>query len=129
MNCHTQSEKWYDHRTETVVENGNIKLLMDFNIQADKIIEARRPDLVVVNKETKECQIIDIAIPGDARVSRKEDEKMEKYRELAFEIGRLWSVRAKVIPIVVGALGTISNRHLSYLAEVGATRPPQNEMF
>ena len=51
---------------------------------------------------------------------KKKEERMEKYRELGFEIGRLWNVRAKVIPIMIGALGTISNRHLSYLAEVGA---------
>ena len=114
------SEKWYDHRAEPVMENAKVKLLWDFNIQTDKVIEARRPDLVLVNKETKECQIIDIAIPGDARVTRKEDEKVEKYKELGFEIRRLWNVRTKIIPVVIGALGTISNRHLSYLAELGA---------
>ncbi len=113
------TEKWYDHRAEAVIQNDKVKLLWDFNIQTDKVIEARRPDLVLVNKETKECQIIDIAIPGDVRVIRKEDEKIEKYRELGWEIGRLWNMRAKVIPIVIGALGTISTRHLSYLAEVG----------
>ena len=114
------SEKWYDHRAPPVIENTKVKLLWDFNIQTDKVIEARRPDLVLVDKEKKECQIIDIAIPGDTRVWRKEEEKMEKYRELGFELGRLWEVRPKVIPIIVGALGTISNRLISYLAEVGA---------
>ena len=34
------SEEWYEHRAETVVENGSIKLLWDFNIQTDKFIEA-----------------------------------------------------------------------------------------
>ena len=113
------TNKWYDHRAIPVIENEKVKLLWDFNIQTDKIIEARRPDLVLVNKETKECQIIDVAIPGDTRVTKKEEEKIEKYRELGFEIGRLWEVRPKVIPIVIGALGTISNRLISYLAEVG----------
>jgi len=114
------TEKWYDHRAESVIENAKVKLLWDFNIQTDKVIEARRPDLVLVNKETNECQIIDIAIPGDTRVVRKEEEKIEKYKELGFEISRLWNVRTKIIPIVIGALGTISDRHLAYLAEVGA---------
>ena len=53
-------------------------------------------------------------------MNRKADEKMEKYRELVFEIGQLWSVKAKVIPLVVGALKTISIRHLSDPAEIGA---------
>ena len=94
-------------------------MLWDFNIQTVKVIEARRPDLVLVNKENNECQIIDIAIPGDTRVTKKEDEKIDKYKQLGFEIGRLWKVRPKIIPIVIGALGTISTRHISYLAEVG----------
>ena len=114
------TEKWYDHRAEPVTENENVKLLWDFNIQTDKIIEARRPDLILENKETKECQIIDIAIPGDTRVIKKEEEKIEKYQELGFELGRLWKVKTKVIPIVIGALGAISNRLISYLAEIGA---------
>ena len=45
-----------------------MKLLWDFNIQTDNVIEARRPDLVLVDKEKKERQIIDIAIPVDTRV-------------------------------------------------------------
>ena len=57
------SEKWYDHRAEAVTENEKVKVLWDFNIQTDKLIEARRPDIVLVNKEMKECRFIDIAIP------------------------------------------------------------------
>ena len=113
------TEKWYDHRAEPVIENEKVKLLWDFNVQTDKVIEARRPDLILENKETSECQIIDIAIPGDTRVVKKEEEKVDKYKELAFEIGRLWKVKPRVIPIVIGALGTISSRLIPYLAEIG----------
>ena len=56
----------------------------------DHVIEARRPDIVVVKKETSECLLIDIAVSGDVRVERKEDEKVEKYRDLCRELGRLW---------------------------------------
>lgn len=116
----SHSEKWYDHRAEAVTENEKVKLLWDFNIQTDKVIEARRPDIVMINKKTKECQIIDIAIPSDTRVEKKEEEKIGKYQELAFELGRLWEVRTQVIPIVIGALGTITNKLPAYLALVGA---------
>ena len=55
----------------------------------DHVIEARRPNIVVVNKETSECLLIDVAVPGDVRVERKEDEKVEKYRDFSRELGRL----------------------------------------
>ena len=80
------------------------------------MIEARRPDIVLVNKESKECFVIDIAVPGDVRVERKEDEKIEKYRDLCRELRRLWGVRCFVVPVVVGALGTIPKRLASYMA-------------
>ena len=38
-------------------------------------IKARKPDIVVVNKNETRCATIDIAIPGDMRVSEKEKQK------------------------------------------------------
>ena len=32
----------------------------------------------------------------------------------------MWNVTTQVISIVIGAVGTISNRHLAYQEEVGA---------
>ena len=63
---------WYEHEPESVVENENFKILWDFTIQCDHMIEARRPDIVVVDKVKKETIIIDVTIPGDTKVSDKE---------------------------------------------------------
>ena len=46
-------------------------------------------------------------VPADHRVKLKENEKMDKYLDLARELKKLWNMRVKVIPKVVGALGTI----------------------
>ena len=48
-------------------------------IQYDREIKARKADIVVVNKNDSSCTIIDIAKPGDIRVSEKENEKIERY--------------------------------------------------
>ena len=40
----------------------------------------------------------------------KEDEKVERYQDLAKEVRKMWGVRTKVIPVVVGALGSIPLR-------------------
>ena len=69
------------------------------------MIEARRPDIVVVDKANKETMIIDVAIPGDTRVCDKEQEKIKKYSLLKDKIARLWQMKkVVVIPIVAGAL-------------------------
>jgi hypothetical protein len=100
------AKHWYDHRAEPVLENERVKLLWDFSIRTDRVIEARRPDIVVVNKKEKETIILDVAVCGDFQVQDKEIEKMSKYQHLAIEIGRMWDTRVRVIPIVVGALGS-----------------------
>ena len=41
------------------------------------------------------------------RVKLNENEKMDKYLDLARELKKLWNMKVKVIPIVVGALGTV----------------------
>ena len=60
-------DKWYEHEPENVLENEDYKFLWDFSIQTNHVIEARRPDLVVVDKE-RSCKIIDLAVPGDSRL-------------------------------------------------------------
>ena len=41
----------------------------------------------------------------------KEEEKIQKYDELKWEIKELWSMkRVNVVPVVIGALGTASKK-------------------
>ena len=71
-----------------------------------KIMEARRPDLILVNKKAKSSVIIDVAIPGDCRIREKEIEKIENYQNMTRELKRLWSLeKVEVVPVIVGALG------------------------
>ena len=56
--------KWYDHVPEKVTEIDQVKILWDFNIQTDHVIEHRHPDIVVLDKAKKMCHLIDIAVPG-----------------------------------------------------------------
>ena len=65
-----------------VVENERCKILWDMTIQCDHVIEARRPDIVIVEKESNKAIIVDIASPWDHRGHEKEMEKIEKYRKI-----------------------------------------------
>ena len=86
-----------------MVENDTCKVLWDFTIQTDHVIEARRPDLILIKKEESNCIIVDFAIPYDTRTEQKEQEKVEKYQDLKRELQKLWNMKVKV---VLGALGT-----------------------
>ena len=64
------------HCTEGAVEDDDVELIWDINIQCDNVIEARRPDLILVDKKAKSYVIIDVAIPGNCRIHEKEIEKI-----------------------------------------------------
>ena len=59
--------------------------MWDFTVQCDQKIEARRPDIVFIDKKEREVVIIDVAIPADDRLIDKELEKFEKYQLLKDE--------------------------------------------
>ena len=96
------------HESEPVQEIERCKLLWDFIKQTDKVLEHRKPDIVVIKKEKKECIIIDLAVPGDQNITAKEQGKITKYHDLRIEVEKHWDVKAVVVPIVVGALETVS---------------------
>ena len=118
-NYHLQcSGKLYIHASQPVQENSEYKILWDFNIQTDKVIEHRPPYLVCINKQKRECHNIKFAIPVDQNIVMKEWEKIDKYQDLRIELQKIWNVKVVVIPIVTGALGTISERIYQYIKQI-----------
>jgi len=51
--------------------------------------------------------MIDIALPDDSNFSTKGIEKLSKYKQLEFQISRMWKVKTKCVSVVTGTLGTI----------------------
>ena len=102
--------KWYMRNLAPVIENDTHKLLWDFDIQSDHLISARRPDLINNKKKKKKkiCKIVDFAVPADHRIKLKECEKRDKYPDLARELKKLWNMKVTIIPIVIGAFGTVT---------------------
>ena len=48
----------------------------------------------------------------------KKDEKILKYKDLTIEIRRMLNVKAKVIPVIIGATGTISKSFRKYVSNI-----------
>jgi len=52
--------------------------------------------------------LINVAIPEDRNVIKKEAEKILKYKNLITEIHCMWNMKAKLIPVITGVTGTNS---------------------
>ena len=74
------------HNPESFLENETHKLLKDFEIQTNRLILARRPELIIINKKERTCRIVDFAVQADHGVKFKESEKKDKYLDLAREL-------------------------------------------
>ena len=91
-------------------------------VQCDRIVEARRLDIVFVNKQAKEAMIVDVGVPGDGQVKDKELEKIEKYQLLREEIRKLWKLKkVTVVPVVIGTLGAVSDKFDKHIEKLGTT--------
>jgi hypothetical protein len=62
--------------------------------------------------------LIDVAISGDRNVITKEAEKILKYKDLTIEIQCMWNVKTKMIPVIIGATGTITKSFRKYVSNI-----------
>ena len=51
---------------------------------------------------------MDFAVPSDHGIKLKECEKKDEYLDFDQESKKLWNMKMTVIPIVVGAFGTVT---------------------
>jgi hypothetical protein len=59
-------------------------------------------------------------------VIKKEAEKILKYKNLIIEIKHMWNVKEKLIPVIIGATGTISKSFRQYLSNIPGNRKLRN---
>ena len=96
------------HNNNNNIQGGKETVLWNQQVQTDRTIANNKPDIRIRDIEKGTCMLIDAAISGDRNVIKKEAEKILKYRDLTIEIQRMWNVKTKVIPVIIGATGTIS---------------------
>ncbi|KAI5751249.1 hypothetical protein M8J77_005743 [Diaphorina citri] len=100
-------QKWYAKEPEPVTTKDEITICYNQQVQTDRTVNANKPDIIIKNRKDRTCTIIDVAVPADMNVEKKEAEKKLKYKDLAIEIERMWNMKVKIVPIVIGALGVV----------------------
>ena len=87
----------------------------------DDLIQKTRP---YYNQQKKKriCKIVDFAVPADHRINLKEYEKKDKYLGLTRESKKLWNMKVTIVPIAIGALGTITKGLLKGPGGLGSWR-------
>jgi hypothetical protein len=87
-------------------------------VQTDRTIPNNKPDIIIGDNEKGSCMLIDVVISGDRNVIKKGAEKILKYKDLTTEVERMWNLKVSVIPIIIGATGTISTSFRKYVSDI-----------
>jgi len=108
---------WYEHVPKSVetIQGGKVTILWNQQVQTDRTIPNNKPDIIIRDNEKGTYMLIDVAISGDRGVIKIEAEKILKYKDLTIEIQRMWNVKTKVIPVIIGATGTVSKSLRKYV--------------
>ena len=97
---------------ESVIENKHCNILRDFPSNTRRAIWHHRPDVMVIYKEERECLITDFPFPQAKTCSHEgiqHTEEKQISKTCSFiNIQKLLNVNVAVVPMVVGALWTVS---------------------
>ena len=113
-----EAQYWYQHNPVQVIENEKATILWDYQVKTDKHIQCNKPDLIVQEKESERCVIIDVAILSDYNIQKKATDKMSKYVDLQIKCQRMWDKKVEVIPLIIGATGVVDRNIQSCLKKI-----------
>ena len=110
---------WYEHVQKSVEtsQGGKVTILRN-NVRTDRTIPNNKPDIIIRDNENGTCMLSDVVISRDRKVIKNEAKKILKYKDLIIEIQRMWNVKTKVIPVIMGATGIILKSFRTYVGNI-----------
>ena len=97
------AEVWWDRQVTTLTK-----------------IPHNKPDIIIWDGTNNECKIIDICVPLDTNLELRDTTKRNNYVELVDQLQRIYpKYKYCIIPIIIGALGTVPKNLKENLKKVG----------
>ncbi|XP_065189680.1 uncharacterized protein LOC135820290 [Sycon ciliatum] len=114
------SNKYTSHQLTNVVYSAetDVSIYWEVPIPTAAPVGANRPDIIIKGKD--EAFLVDVSVPLDRNIRRKSVEKIQKYQGLKREMEQMWQVRAKIVPVIVGALGGLTPSTADFVRELDA---------
>ena len=111
------AKNWYEHKPQKVVETESASL-MGFLYSYRQNNTSKKTTHNYQRSQRKTCKLIDLTFPMDINISAEEFEKISKNKDLQIEVERMRQLKASIIPIVVGALGSVKKGTTNHLETI-----------
>ena len=113
-------------RPELVIETSTEEIWWNMAVTTTNKVEYNRPDVLVWEKESKLCHVIEISIPLDFTTSNRQIVKRDKYMPLVSEMQRMYQdYKFQIVPVIIGFLGAIPKSLVPDLKKLGLDEPKQ----
>ena len=73
-------------------------------VQIDRTTPSNKSDIIIRDNEKGTCKLKDVTISESRNVIKKEAKKILKCEHLTIETHRMWNVKTRVIPVMVGGI-------------------------
>ena len=104
-------------------KNNLMEIWWDKRIKTVPSVKHDRPDMVIWYLREKECKLIDVCVPLDDNVHNQEKQKRDIYAQLTIGLKRMYPEYSfKVVPIVLGATGLITDSLIDNVTELKFTK-------
>lgn len=111
---------YYKYSPLAVLENREYILYWDRPVITDRPVQCNRPDIILIEKTKKTASIIDITIPLTHNIVQAEQEKIDKYANLAVELKNIWQLdHVTIYPVAISVDGIITERLEHSLISIG----------
>lgn len=86
--------------------NERCKIFWNFPFHTTVQVSANKPDMALIDFTAKKMHVLEMSCPGETNIASKENEKIDKYRDLLFQLKLTYSeYTLTFIPLIIGVLG------------------------
>ena len=115
--------KIYCNKSEFVCNEGRKECWWNVAVKTAVKVKHNKPDIIEWDTEQKTCKIIEVSCPANVNVMSKINEKENIYGPLIRNMQLMYKdYTCMFVPIIIGALGTVSKRLESSLNELGFSK-------
>ena len=88
-------------------------------IPPDVAMTAQKPDLVIINRKSKEVKLVELTVPWDttANMTAAQTRKTERYNDLATTIAGK-GFKCHNIPLEIGTRGVVNNKNKAVITQL-----------
>lgn len=105
---------------QAITKYDSKEIWWDLPVSTTVKVKHNRPDIVMWDNDKKQCTIIDVCVPLDINISKQYSTKRDNYTPLISQLQRLYpSYTYSIIPIIMGALGTVPKALTEDLQKLG----------